>query len=77
MRATYFSSKGAVRMVYLNVSSILQHDTNSIVTVCREVKATFDARTGFCNSYTREYPLAHINLAPGEYVETSEDAERS
>jgi hypothetical protein len=80
MRVTYFSATGTIRMVYLNVSSIYQHDGNSVVSVNREKKCVDNSPNVVIDnlrSYTYEYPLALINLAPGEYVERSEDAERS
>ena len=63
MRVTYIGATGTIRMVYLNVARY-------------DIKTNGAVELWFrcCDKYST---LALINLAPGEYLEWSKDAERS
>lgn len=80
MIAKYINASGKVLRVFTDVSSIWQHSHNHIVTVNRN-KSHVDADprpdVATFRSYSYEYPIAIINLAPGESVEREDEPERS
>ena len=80
MRVTYFSATGKIRMVYIDISymsvegTIVNIGKTKMCTVEESKKAGITAQ---CYSYHEDKTIALIKLAPGEYLEWSEDAERS
>jgi hypothetical protein len=86
MRVTYYSAQGAVRMVYLNVSTARY--CGKYLVELQKVTRWQDTEQGKEVNKSETLPnyfrgmdtystLAIINLAPGEYLEWSNDAERS
>jgi hypothetical protein len=79
MRVTYFSAQGAIRMVYLNVDMYNVKD-NGLIELTRIVKHAEPVPDVIGKAYMRSFDqygtVAIINLAPGEYLEWTDDAER-
>jgi hypothetical protein len=85
MRVTYFGATGTIRMVYLNVAMYGmkgEHVVELLVTEKWVDKSpTIDPNGNLPTAYFKTFDhystLVLINLAPGEYLEWSKDAERS
>ena len=77
MIVKHISNDGKVRRTFDGVSSTWPHDGNSIVTVNRVKPAVLDPDTGRIVYYSQEYPIAIINLAPGESVECEDEPARA
>ena len=87
MRVTYYSAQGAIRMVYLNVASYYMKGSSIVELLSVERwqdtvngKAVKDANYAIPNTfccYDSYHTMALVNLAPGEYLEWGNDAERS
>lgn len=77
MTVKHIGYDGKLRRTFDGVSSMWQHDGNTIVTVNRENPCELDAKTGKILIYSHEYPIAIINLAPGESVEREDEPARS
>ena len=77
MIVKHISNDGKVRRTFDGVSSTWPHDGNSIVTVNRSIPSQIDSVTGRILVYSYEYPIAIINLAPGESVEREDEPARA
>ena len=77
MIVKHISSDGKVRRTFDGVSSMWQHDCNTIATVNRSKPSQVDNVTGRILAYSYEYPIAIINLAPGESVEREDEPARA
>ena len=85
MIVTYFGTKGNVRMVYLNVASYIMKPKGVVELLSVEHwqntengKAIIESgNVGSFNCHDSYKTMALINLAPGEYLEWGNDAERS
>jgi hypothetical protein len=77
MRVTYFGQQGQVRMVFSNVAATKEH--SGLVELLSVEKYIAPKNpvlpTELC--FDTFSTIAIINLAPGEYLEWSADAERS
>jgi len=85
MRVTYIGATGTVRMVYLNVAMYNRKGEHLVELLSVErwqdtengkaiIKDGLAPNFRCCDHYST---MALINLAPGEYLEWSKDAERS
>ena len=77
MIVKHISNDGKVRRTFDGVSSMWQHDGNTIVTVNRNKPCEIDNVTGKILVYSYKYPIAIINLAPGESVECEDEPARA
>ena len=77
MIVKHISNDGKVRRTFDGVSSMWQHDDNTIVTVNRSKPSQIDSATGRILVYSYKYPIAIINLAPGESVEREDEPARA
>ena len=78
MIVKYISEYGKVQRAFTDVSSMWFHDGNSVVSINRRELTIDDAApTPYLRNYSVEYPIAIINLAPGESVEREDEPARS
>lgn len=73
MKVTYFGQKDQVRMEFRNIAHY--SNTNGVMELCTEVAEVPEHSPRFVN-FPMYNTVVLINLAPGEYLEWSKDAER-
>jgi hypothetical protein len=79
MIVKYIGAYGKVLRAFTDVSSMWQHDGNSIVTINRNtvhLDKDPNPEVASFRSYSYEFPIALINLAPGESLEREDEPAR-
>lgn len=75
MIVKHIGADGKVRRTFDGVSSMYQHNGNSTISINR-TQANIDPNVR-PNVYTFEYPIALVNLAPGESIEREDEPIRA
>ena len=80
MIVKYIGADGKVLRAFTGASSMHLHDGNNLVSINRNMvhlDKSPDVEVANFRSYSYEYPIALINLAPGESLEREDEPTRS